>query len=161
MADSIINFFSSFPPALATLAMSTLPIVERLALPIAIAGYHLPVWQAMLIVIVGNMVPITVILLVADKFHKWVSQNSGFFGKTWAKVLVHAQKKFERYQKYELVGLLIFLAIPLPINGGYTASLIAFVLGLPFKKSWPYLFIGTVASAVIITAITVGLDKIF
>ncbi|TAN33555.1 ligand-binding protein SH3 [Patescibacteria group bacterium] len=161
MTQAFIHFFSSFPPVLATIIMSALPLVERVALPVAIVAYRLPVWEAMILIIAGNMIPITAILLVADKFHKWVSQNSGFFGKAWLKALAHAQKKFARYQKYELIGLLIFMAIPLPVNGGYTASLIAFILGLPFKKSWPYLFVGTVIANLVIAVLTVGLDKIF
>ncbi len=162
MADTIINFFSNFPPVLATLFMSMLPVVERFALPVAIVGYHLPVWEALILVIAGNMVPIVVILTFAGKFHDWVSKNSHhIFAKVWIKTLAHAQKKFARYEKYELVGLMIFMSIPLPVNGGFTGALIAFILGLPLRKAWPYLFGGVVIAAVITAGLVVGLNKIF
>ncbi|HSR89599.1 MAG TPA: small multi-drug export protein [Candidatus Udaeobacter sp.] len=162
MADIILNFFSSFPPALATLFISMLPIVERFAVPVAIVGYHLPVWEVLLLVISGNMVPIIIILTFAGKFHDWVSKNSHhFFAKAWIKTLAHAQKKFARYEKYELIGLMIFMSIPLPINGGFTGALIAFILGLRLGKAWPYLFGGVVIAACITVGIIAGLDKIF
>lgn len=141
--------------------MSVLPIAERFALPVAIVGYHLPVWQALILVIAGNVVPITVILLFAEKFHRWVSSHAGIFGKAWIKSLDHAQKKFVRYEKYGLIGLMIFLSIPLPFNGGFTGALIAFILGVPLRKAWPYLFGGVVIAAFVTAALTVGVDKIF
>jgi uncharacterized membrane protein len=162
MAQTMIDFFSNLPPALATFVMAMLPIVERFALPVAIAGYHLPVWESLILVIIGNMVPIVVILLFAGKFHDWISNNSSiFFGKAWVKALDHAQKKFARYEKYGLIGLMIFMSVPLPINGGFTGALIAFILGLRLRKAWPYLFGGVVISAFITAGLTVGIGKIF
>lgn len=162
MAQTLITFFSHFHPVLATLIMSMLPVVERFALPVAIVGYHLPVWFALILVIAGNMVPIIVILTFAGKFHDWVSQNSNhIFAKAWIKTLAHAQKKFASYEKYELIGLMIFMSVPLPINGGFTGALIAFILGLRLRKAWPYLFGGVTIAAVITAGLIVGLDKIF
>lgn len=162
MAQTIIAFFSTLPKELATFIIATLPIAERFALPIAIVAYHLPIWKSLLLVIAGNMVPITIILIFAGKFHDWVSKNSGFFfGKAWVKALDHAQKKFARYEKYGLIGLMIFMSVPFPLNGGFTGALIAFVLGLRLRKAWPYLFGGVVISSFITVGLIVGLDKIF
>ena len=47
MTEAIVTFFSSFPPELATLLMGATPIGEiRLALPVAVLAYKLPVWEA-------------------------------------------------------------------------------------------------------------------
>lgn len=162
MLQTIINFFANFHPVAATLIMSMLPVVERFALPVAIIGYHLPAWEALILVVAGNMVPIIIILTFAGKFHEWVSKNSHhFFAKAWIKTLAHAQKKFARYEKYELAGLMVFMAIPLPINGGFTGALIAFVLGLSLRKAWPYLFGGVTIAACLTVGIILGLVKIF
>lgn len=164
MAQSLVAFFSAFPPEVATLLMAMTPVGElRLALPVAILGFHLPIWQALLIAIFGNMVPVTIILLFAEKFHTYVEKNSGwFFGKHWAKSLARAQEKFSGdYEKYGLIGLMIFIGVPLPFTGAWTGALAAFVFGIPIKKSWPYVFGGVVISAFITLAVTVGLGKIF
>lgn len=160
MAQTIVAFFSAFPPTIATLLMAMFPIAERLALPVAIAGFKLNAWLAFLLVIIGNMVPILIILSVSDRFHAWVSQHA-LFGKHWVKVINHMQKKFARYEKYGLIGLFLFLSIPTPVNGAFTAALLSFLFGFKKRHALPYLFAGVVTYNVIILAFTVGLDKIF
>ena len=164
IVQPLINFFSAFPPELATLLIAMTPIGElRLALPIAILAYHLPVWGALFWAVVGNMIPVTLILLLADRFHRYVEKKAGwFFGKHWAKALARAQAKFSGdYQKYGLIGLMIFIGIPLPFTGAWTGALAAFVFGIPIKKSWPFVLAGVVISGLITIGLTVGVDKIF
>jgi len=161
MIRVLIDYFSIFPPEIAAFILSMLPLTEKLALAVAIAVFHINPIEAFFIVTVGNLVPIFFILWLAESFHNWISKRSGFFGKAWAKTIVHAQNKFAKYQKYELWGLFIFMALPLPVNGGITGSLIAFVLGMPSKKAWPYLLAGVIVSNIITLAVTVGLVKIF
>lgn len=164
MATAFIAFFSHFPPRLAVFFISMIPVLEiRGALPIAIISFHLPVWQALILTIVGNMVPITIILFAADRFHRWVSTHAGFLGRNWVKYLDHLQEKFShKYQKYGLVILMLLAAgLPVPIIGGYTAAAAAFVFGVPINKSWPYLFAGVVLSGLVTAAITVGVARVF
>lgn len=163
MMDSLVNFFSQFPPWLATILMSTTPVGElRLAIPVAVLGYHLPPWLAFLLSVLGNFIPAAVILLFSEKFHKWVEHKSGFFAKGWVNALARAQKKFSGdYEKYGLIGLMIFIGIPLPGTGAYTGALAAFVFGIPFKHSWPYVLGGIIISGIITMTLTVGVDKIF
>jgi len=161
MMQSILSFFQGFPPEVTLFVLSFLPLTEKVALPIGIAGLHVPAWEAFAWVLIGNLVPIVIILGLAERFHNWVSKNDGFFGKTWAKSIAHMQHKFEKYQKYELWGLFLFMSLPLPLNGGITASFIAFILGMPSKKAFPYLLAGVVVSNLITLAVTIGLVKIF
>lgn len=162
MLQSIINFFSGFPPELATFFMAMTPVAElRLSLPVAVLAYHLPVWEALLWSVGGTMVPVTLILLGADKFHLWLEKRSGYFHRAWLSHLAGAQRSFAKYQKFELIGLFVFTAVTLPGTGAFSAAIIAFILGIPIQRSWPYIFVGVVASGLIIAGLTVGLNKIF
>ena len=161
MIQIFINFIETFPPILGTLLMAMLTVVERLALPVAIAGFHLPVWEAFTLVILGNMVPVVLILMLAEKFHKWISAHDHFFSRGWIHSLDHAQKKFARYEKFGLIGLMLFLIVPTPVNGAFSASLIAFILGYPMHKSLPYLFAGVVLGNLVTLSLTLGAVKIF
>lgn len=161
MLHSFLNFFLFFPPVLATLLMAIFPVAERIALPTAIAVFHLSAWEAFGLVVLGNTVPIILILALAEKFHNWVGKEAGFFGRAWVKSVEHAQAKFARYEKYGLIGLFIFLIIPTPLNGAFSASLIAFILGYPMRKSFPVLFTGVVVANLILLAATVGAVRIF
>ncbi len=157
-----IHFFSHFNPDLATFLMAMVPIGEiRLALPVAILAYHVPVWRALFFSVVGGIIPAIIILLFAGRFHNWVEVNAGFWGKHWIKYLAKVQNSFGKYQKYELWGLLIFIGSSLPGTGAYTGAIAAFVLGIPFKKSWPYVVGGVLISGILTLLVTVGVDKIF
>lgn len=142
--------------------MATLPVGDiRLAIPVAVFGYHMPAWQAIILAIIGNAIPAMIILYFAGVFHTWVQTKAGFWGKHWINYLAKIQKDFEKHKKYGLWGLFFFVACSLPGTGSHLAAVIAFVFGIPFKQSWKYILGGIVASAFITTALTVGIDKIF
>ena len=78
MFDQLISFFSQFPHWLGTMLMSMTPVGElRLSIPVAILGYHMPVWEAFILSIIGNAIPVIIILLFAGRFHKWVEKEAG------------------------------------------------------------------------------------
>jgi uncharacterized membrane protein len=161
MIHSIVAFFAGFPPEIAAIIIAMLPVIERFALPVAIVGLHLPRLEAFGLVLLGNMVPVVLILFLADKFHAWVSRQSGAMSRAWVNALDHAQKKFARYEKYGLVGLFLFVSLPTPVNGAFTGSIIAFILGYPMRHSLPYLFCGVVVANIIALSLTVGLNRLF
>ena len=164
MTGSIIAFFSSFPPEMATVLMAMTPFGElRLALPVALLGYKLPLSTAFYLAIIGNMIPPSFILLFASKFDKWVEKNSGFFfGKAWVRYLAKVRNKFSGdYAKYGLLALILFVGIPLPMTGAWSGAVAAFIFGLPPKKAWPYIFAGVVMSGIITASIALGLGSLF
>jgi uncharacterized membrane protein len=163
MQDVLLSVFSGFPKELAVFLLSMTPIGElRLSLPVGVLVYHMPIWEVYVISVIGNFIPSFIILLFADKFHKWVEKKSGFFASGWLKALARAQEKFHGdYMKYGLIGLMIFIGVPLPGTGAYTGALAAFVLGISFKKSWPYVLFGIMISGILTSLVTFGADKIF
>jgi uncharacterized membrane protein len=163
MIQSVISAFSGFPPELATFLVAMTPVLEqRVALPMAIIAFNMPVWKALLITLAGNLLPITALLYFADNFHRWVEKNSGtFFGRSWLKSLRHAQDKFARYEKYGLLGLAIFIALPIPGSGIFTGTMIAFLMGVPFKHSLPYIWAAVIGSSFVTMFISIGIDKVF
>lgn len=163
MIDMIINFISGFPPQLATFFLSMLPVTElRGSLPLAYFQFNLPIAQAYFFSVLGNLTPAVFFLLLASPFHRWVSEKSGFLAKKWIKQLARAQKKFEGdYQKWGLIALAIFVAIPLPMTGAWTGSMAAFVFGIPFKKSFPMIALGVIISGFIVSLLTLGIKGLF
>ncbi len=161
--QSIISAFSGFPPELATFLVAMTPILEqRVALPMAIIGFGMPAWKALIITLAGNLLPITALLYFADNFHRWVQKNSGtFWGKAWLKKLKVAQEKFAKYEKYGLLGLAIFIALPIPGSGIFTGTMLAFLMGVPFKHSLPYIWAAVIGSSFVTMFISIGADKIF
>lgn len=58
-----------------------------------------------------------------------------------------------KVQKYGMLGLMLFVGIPLPITGAWTGTLGAWVLGLDRKKSFLAIVLGVLMAAAIVTAV--------
>lgn len=84
---------------------------------------------------------------------------------TYIKTLNYVQKRGRRFEKYEATALAVFVAIPFPATGAWTASLIAFLLGMSRKKALIAIEVGVLgASAIVFIATYTGLiilEKIF
>ena len=163
MIHYIASFFTGFPPELAVVIVSMMPVLEqRVGIPLAILVYNMPIWKAYFLVMAGNIGPVLVLLYFAGDFHAWVHKNSGFFSsRLWLKKLDEAQEAFRKYEKYGLLGLMVFVALPIPGSGIFTGAIIAFLMGVQFRHSWPYLVSAVLLSGLLTLAITLGFDKAF
>jgi len=139
------------------IAMS--PILElRGSIPIALGVYQMPFWSSFLISIVGNLIPVLLLLWLLEAVSKYLSSHFYFFNRFFTWLFERARRKhtdkFERWKEYALV---VLVAIPLPFTGAWTGSLCAFVFGIPFKKAFPLISIGVVIAAVIVTLTTLSI----
>ncbi len=131
--------------------ISTLPILElRGALPLAINLFHLPWYQALPLVIVGNLLPVPVILLALNPVAKWLSK-AGFFDRFFRWLFEHTRRRGRIVERYERVGLVLFVAIPLPFTGAWTGSVVAVLLGLKFKHAFISILMGICIAGIIVT----------
>ncbi len=140
-----------------TLIVSMLPIIElRGAIPIG-AALGLPVWQAALISIVGNILPAPFIIAFVRVVMDWLRTKSRRMQKFVAWLEAKGTgKKAERVRQYEFWGLVLFVAIPLPGTGAWTGSLVAALLDVRMKRALPAIVLGVLIAAVIISLTTAG-----
>ncbi len=141
-------------PELAVFLTSMLPIIElRGALPMAINFFHI-VWpKAFLISFVGNLVPVPLILWLLGPVVRILSKIKPL-GTFFQWLFERTRRKGNRViEKYEEIGLLAFVAIPLPGTGAWTGALIAFLFGLDFKKSFLVITVGVFIAGVIVTCL--------
>ncbi len=141
-------------PELAVFLTSMLPIIElRGALPLAINLFNINWPKAFLIAYIGNMVPVPLILWLLAPAVKVLSRI-GFLGKFFDWLFERTRKKSTKViEKYEEIGLMAFVAIPLPGTGAWTGALIAFLFGLEFKKSLAVIAIGVFIAGVIVATL--------
>ncbi len=147
--------------ALATLVVSMLPIIElRGAIPIGVA-LGLPVWQAALISIVGNLLPAPFIIAFIRVVMDWLNTKSRHMQNfvAWLERKGTGEKA-DRVRKYEFVGLILFVAIPLPGTGAWTGSLVAALLDVRMRRALPAVIIGVLIAAVIVSLATAGVVNI-
>jgi uncharacterized membrane protein len=152
LLDGIIN--SNISKELITVILAMLPVAElRLALPIALNVFNMPWWEAFGLSVLGNVIPVPFLLLFFDGISKLVQRNKT--GKRFIDwLLARTAKKTASIEKYKHLGLIIFVAIPLPLTGAWTASLIAYILGLKFFPSFIDITIGVIGAGIIVLALS-------
>jgi len=139
--------------ALMTALVSMLPVVEiRGGLPYGVS-LGLPWYFSLAAAIVGNMLPVPLIILFARPFFNWLRRKTKL-GELIGRLEKRAFKKAETVRRYELLGLFILVAIPLPGTGAWTGSLVASLLDIRLKRAFPVIFLGVVAAGIAVSLIT-------
>ena len=136
---------------------SMIPIIElRGAVPMGWA-MGLEWWQTYLISVVGNMVPVPFILLFINKIIKWMAESKiSLFNKVANWLLKKADKNRAKIEKYAFWGVALVVAVPLPVTGAWTGSLVAAVIDMKFWKALLSALIGVMIAGVIMTVIFYG-----
>lgn len=147
-----------------TFLISMIPLVElRGAVPYAIST-GIPLWQALLIGVIGNMLPVPIIFFFARHILEWGKEKplvGNFF--TWCLNKGHrgGQKLEEAAgDKGIFWALLLFVGIPLPGTGAWTGTLAASILDWDFKRSVLAVMLGVILAGLImgILSLLFGLD---
>lgn len=146
---------------LLTVSTSMLPILElRGAIPFGVALGLGPI-QAMIAAIVGNMLPVPFIILFVRKVFSWMRSRipklEGFISRLEAR----AEGKWDKVHRYESLGLMILVAIPLPGTGAWTGALIASLVNMSLRRAIPPILAGVVIAGLLITGLTYGFTAIF
>jgi uncharacterized membrane protein len=115
--------------------------------------YDLPIWQVLIISIIGNMIPVLIILLSLE-FISELKIFKKFF--TWLFDLTE-KRHSNTFKKYRDFGLVVLTAIPLPFTGAYTASMCAFIFNIPIKRAFPLILTGVIIASIIVTIISLNL----
>ncbi len=135
--------------------ISMLPIVEiRGALPVALASGVNP-GLAFPLTIIGNMIPVPFILLFIRPVFNYLKKIEWVHEKI-VKLEEKAISKSDKIQKYNVIGLILFVGIPLPGTGAWTGALIAALLDMRLKIAIPAIFAGVILASVIVGAISLG-----
>lgn len=150
-------WFANFPPELATFLIAMIPISElRAAIPIGIKAYHLSVGSAYIWSVLGNLVPMILIVLVLRPIADFLSRNFKLFHQFFAWLFEHTRRRGEKkFEKWGEFAVFILTATPIPLLGGWTGPLAAFVFDVKLKKSIPLIIAGCLTAGAIVTVLTI------
>jgi len=159
LANAFAGTLGQFlPKEIAILIISMIPLIElRGAVPVGV-GLQMPLWEVMLIAVVGNMIPVPFIYFFARKVLVWGSDKPviGKFFKWCLEKGEKGGKKLQDSAKNGLfVALLLFVGVPLPGTGAWTGTLAASILDMGFKKSVIAVMLGVVLAGIIMMALSV------
>ena len=143
--------------ALILMFVSATPVVElRGAIPLG-AAQGFPFWETFTVCVIGNMLPVPFIILFARKVLGWLKKT-----RTFQRPIVWLErrvlKKASKLRKYNLIelGLLIFVAIPLPGTGAWTGAILAALLDIRIQRALPAILLGVLIAGFIVGGMSYG-----
>lgn len=161
MAQSIAEFFvnnlgGKVSDELICFLISLLPILELRGGLIAAKILGVGFLKAFAICYVGNMLPIPFILLFIRKIFGWLKRFKKI-NSSIEKLEMRSIRKAGKVKKYRLWGLLLLVAIPLPGTGAWTGALVADLLDIRIRASFPVIAGGVLIAGLIVSALSYGL----
>ena len=135
--------------------ISMIPILELRGGLLAASLLKVSAAKAIPICIIGNIIPIPFILLFIRQIFKLMKKTKIFHGLI--ERLERAMGKSDQIKRYEFLGLLLFVGVPLPGTGAWTGSLIASLLEVDIKKSSVAIFCGLIMATVIMYVVSYGI----
>ena len=159
--ESLVMWFMEHPGQyvsreLIVFIISMCPVLELRGGILASVLLDLPMWKAIVLSVVGNIIPIPFILLLIKKVIRWM-EKTRLFGWFAGWLIAKVEKKKGSIEKYEFWGLVIFVGIPAPGTGAWTGSLIAALLDVKIKKAVVAELIGIVIATIIMCLISYGI----
>ncbi len=160
MSESIANYFvelfrDRIPDELIIFLISLLPVLELRGGLIAASLLKVDILPAFIICFIGNILPIPFILLFIRKIFQYLKTKKGF-SKIIEKLEIRSMRQSEKIKRWRDLGLMIFVAIPLPGTGGWTGALIAALLDMRIKRSFPLIVAGVFIAGLIMTLFSYG-----
>ena len=159
--EALVHWFSQnlsqyISPEGAVFIISMIPILELRGGLLAASLLKISAAKAIPLCIVGNIIPIPFILLFINQIFKALKKTKLFRGLI-IKMEDRAMRKSDQVKKYEFLGLMLFVGIPLPGTGAWTGSLIASLLEIDIKKSSLAILCGIIMATVIMYIVSYGL----
>ena len=155
----MLVFIESVKRELLVIFFSMVPISElRGAIPLGISLGLSPI-HSTIISICGNILIVPILLKILHPLIIFF-EDTFIFKYTIGVVKNKAIKKADSIKTYSLIGLFLFVAIPLPTSGAWTASVIASVLKLDKKKAFISIALGIIVAGLIILGVSIGAIKI-
>jgi len=147
--DTLVAFF-----------ISMLPVAELRGGIVYAAARGVPFLLAFGVCLLGNILPVPFILLFIRKIFSWLERFK-YTKNLVTKLTNRARAKSETVRKFQLLGLFILVAIPLPGTGAWTGALVAAFLDLRMRKSFPAIALGVLAAGVIMSVLAYLIPGLF
>ena len=158
-----VDFLESFihDGMLVTFLVAMTPVLElRGAIPVGTALGLSPM-QAMLVSVLGNLVPVPFIVLFIRRVFDWMKRRIPRLRGLVSRLERKAESKRELIHRWQLLGLFVLVAIPLPGTGAWTGALVAALLNIRLKHAFPAIAAGVVVAGVVVSLLTVGVTGHF
>ncbi|RKY41841.1 MAG: ligand-binding protein SH3 [Candidatus Makaraimicrobium thalassicum] len=155
MIEQITNSLVGFNKEAAVIILAALPVSElRGAIPLALAiGF--PPLKAYSLSFIGNLIPVLPLLFLLQPVSNGL-RHIRIFRKFFDWLFERTRKKAALIEKFEALGLILFVAIPLPVTGAWTGCVAATL----FKIRFRYAFIAIIVGVAVAGLVVMGLSLV-
>ncbi len=160
MIDAILTSLSSLPKELSVTIIAALPVLElRGAIPIGLS-MGLDIKRVVFFSIIGNLIPVVPILFLLDPVSAYL-RRFWLFKKFFDWLFERTRRRSDLIERYEFLGLMLFVAIPLPITGAWTGCVAATLFKIRLRYALLAITIGVLIAASIVTVVSLAGKGLF
>ena len=136
--------------------VSALPIFEIRGGVLAGVWLELPLWRILVYGFLGNIASVTPLLLFLEPISKWLYGNR-LADRLFHWLFARARRKADQVNRWGPLGLIFFTAIPLPVSGAWTATLIAILLGVHRGRAIASIYAGIIIAGIVVSLLALGI----
>lgn len=158
LTESLLTFLQGLPPEGVVAIIAAMPLTElRASIPLAMTVFHMNAWQAFFYSILGNVVPVAFLFLCFPWVVRFAENNIPFLHHILEKHFSHLEEKHRiNYQKYGMIFLIVFVAIPFPGFGVWTGIPLSILFRMKYRYSVPAVCLGLLVLGCVVLFITEG-----
>ncbi len=155
MIEKLIQVLQGLPEELIVIIISALPVSElRGGIPVGLALYNFSILKSFFLAVFGNFIPVIPLLLFLKPVREFLSKW-GPLKKFFDWFFERTRRNAKIVEKYEAIGLALFVAIPLPFTGAWSGCVAATLFKLNFKYSLIAILAGIFLSGIIVTILSI------
>ena len=136
--------------------ISMIPLIElRGAIPYGLA-HDIPLWLLLPMCVIANLLPVPFVIVFLRRILSWMQRRGGRLASAACWLERRGRAKSARIKRSELLGLYLFVAIPLPCTGAWTGALVAALMGLRIRQALPAIGAGVAAAGAVVMLVCTG-----
>jgi len=152
----VLALSAVFSPRVMTFILAMLPISElRGAIPYALTAGRLGWVEAYTIAVIGNFVPVLPILMFLERISEWLRRYPSW-DRFFDWFFTRTRRKGKVVERFEALGLVMFVAIPLPVTGAWTGCAAAVIFRIPLRLAVPAIALGIMTAGCVVTLASKG-----
>ena len=160
MIAQLAGLFNGLPHGLVVLIFAALPIIEvRGSIPLGLFYFKMDTLSVLLISLIGGVLPVFPILWFLENL-TGALRKTEVFDRFFGWLFEHTRAKSGLIEKFELVGLTLFMALPIPGTGIWTGCVAAYLLEIPWLPTFFCALIATALASTLVWLASIGLVKL-
>ncbi len=155
MLEQVTNSLAAINKEIAVIVLAALPVSElRGAIPVALAMGFSP-QKAYLLSFIGNLIPVLPLLFLLQPISAGL-RHIPVFERFFNWLFERTRKKASLVEKFEAVGLILFVAIPLPVTGAWTGCVAATLFKIRLRYAFIAIAAGVAIAGLVVTGVTLA-----